>query len=121
MACAGTYSAPATVHSGLPQGSILGPLLFRVYVNALPDVSPGVSMFADDTTQLVSATTKSELFSHLQTGIKAVVHWMHSWHLKPNAAKTEILFFSLSPLQPTPQFTFPNSHMPIKVVTSHKH
>jgi len=46
----GSYSAWAEVMSGIPQGSVLGPLLFLIFVNDLPDwVINKICMFADDT------------------------------------------------------------------------
>lgn len=114
-----SISDPLPVSSGVPQGSILGPLLFLIYVNDLPLVVPGISLFADDTGLLVSDSHVDGLVSSLQDGINSIISWMHSWHLKPNILKTEAIFFFNPLLQP--RLTFPGSSDSISVVQQHKH
>ena len=80
----GLISEDRPVNAGVPQGSILGPLLFLMYVNDLPSVTPGLSLYADDTALHRSASTEHELTVSLQQGIKEVVNWMKIWKLQPN-------------------------------------
>jgi len=58
-------SSKLPVLCGVPQGSVLGPLLFLLYINDLPNSVPGgrIKLFADDTTLFVSAKTTNELES----------------------------------------------------------
>ena len=58
--------------SGVPQGTVLGPLLFLVYINDLPDaVQCPLRMFADDT-KLFARVTSDQKVSELQTDIDAL-------------------------------------------------
>ena len=67
------------VTSGVPQGTVLGPLLFLVYVNDLPDaVQCPLRMFADDTKLFARVTTDREV-SELQTDIDALAAWSRTW------------------------------------------
>ena len=115
-----SLSDPLLVVSGVPQGSILGPLLFLLYVNDLPALVPNVSLFADDTALMCSDSSADNLTASMQSGVNATVTWMETWKLKPNLAKTEAMFFSPSP--PTQLLYFPGlNSTPIKVVNEHKH
>ena len=55
----GYSSSRLPVSCGIPQGCVLGPLLFHMYVNDLPNSVPG--LFADNTNSFISASTISEL------------------------------------------------------------
>ena len=58
----GATSSPLPVSSGVPQGSILGPMLFLLYVNSLPDAvrSSQIAAFADDTKVFKEITSKRD-------------------------------------------------------------
>ena len=63
----GEKSEETAVLSGIPQGSVLGPLLFVVYINDLPEsVKSNVFLFADDTKILKQITSKEDAL-HLQS------------------------------------------------------
>ncbi|KAG5454452.1 Ras- protein Rab-8A [Clonorchis sinensis] len=77
-----TYSSAAPVSIGVPQGSVLGPLLFLIYVNDLPDViSSPCLLFADD---LKSWSSNA---SALQIDVDAAKQWSLDWHLPLNDEK----------------------------------
>lgn len=79
------------VTSGVPQGTVLGPLLFLVYVNDLPDaVQCPLRMFADDTKLFARVTTDREV-SELQTDIDALAAWSRTWLMPFNDEKCKVL------------------------------
>ena len=85
-----TISESKMINSGVPQGSILGPLLFLSYINDLPNClefsTPG--MFADDTQLSVAATNLGELEQLLNTDITNLDIWLRANRLAANATKT---------------------------------
>ena len=83
----GQPSGWCPVLSGIPQGSVLGPLLFVVYINDLPDnVSSMVQMFADDT-KVFNVIKCKEDAEKLQSDLREMQRWSECWQLKFNAAK----------------------------------
>lgn len=109
-------SDPASIDFGVPQGSILGPTLFTLYINdllALPLINSEVACYADDTALLFYGDCWEEAFSHANEGLKAVAIWLDNNLLTLNAEKTKFLAFHIS--KPTE----PNTDMPIKVHGHH--
>jgi hypothetical protein len=89
----GHLSDPASVGSGVPQGTVLGPLLFLLYINDLPAmVSPGtrIRLFADDC--LLYRPIKSPV-DHviLQKDLDAVTQWAKQWGMAFNTSKCNVL------------------------------
>ena len=87
----GNLSDLVPVRSGVPQGSVLGPLLFLLYVNDLPDaVTSNVRMFADDT-KLFSGISSEHDVRTLQADLNALVEWSRTWQLPFNENKCKVL------------------------------
>ena len=86
-----------SVTSGIPQGSILGPLLFLIYVNDLPSSisssSVEVAMFADDTKYFTIVKSSADT-SLLQAEVLNVATWARSWRLKFNPKKCKVLIIT---------------------------
>jgi hypothetical protein len=79
------------VSSGVPQGSVIGPLLFLIYVNELPNlVSCGMKMFADDT-KLYRVIKQDNDISTLQEDLDNLSGWSRDWLLKFNAGKCKTM------------------------------
>ena len=86
----GTQSEWEPVSSGVPQGSVQGPVLVLVYINDLPkSVKNSIRLFADDTKIYRTVTTDSDCLS-LQKDIDSIEEWASKWQLKfhPKKCKT---------------------------------
>ena len=87
----GSKSAPAPVISGIPQGTVLGPVLFVIYINDLLDeVSSGGLMFADDTKIYRQITSREDALK-LQSDIGKLEEWSKLWQLYFNYDKCHVL------------------------------
>ncbi len=94
----GVTSEQLPVLSGVPQGSILGPLLFIIYVNDLPkSVSPDTTtaMFADDT-KCHRPIKNSEDNKTLQSDLDNITNWCHVWKMDLNQTKCGVLHLTRS-------------------------
>ena len=90
-----SISAQLPVISGVPQGSILGPLLFLIFVNDLPPSASisSVFLFADDTKCLKTIRNISDCLS-MQKDLQNLTIWSQCWKLNINVAKCALLRFS---------------------------
>ena len=104
-----------TFKEGLPQGSVLSPLLFVLYVNdLLGNLSEPtmVSAYADDLTLVCRGRKKEDVTLRMQAEVEKVVSWSQQARLTLNAAKCEVAFFSLdnAEAQWRPQIAIMGSH-----------
>ena len=92
-------SETCKVHFGVPQGSILGPLLFVIFVNDLPQAIRRCKIltFADDTVMFFASKSVSEIEKVLTVDLATLHQWLLENNLFLNVKKTECLLFGTAP------------------------
>ena len=82
---------------GVPQGSVLGPLFFLLYVNDIDNVCTDLYsvLFADDTNLFISGKEIEPLYSSMNTALGKIVTWLQSNKLSLNVLKTHYMLFTL--------------------------
>ena len=88
-----SFSDELPITIGVPQGSILGPILFLICINDLPNVFINCKchLYADDTTIYCRANTKVEAEKCLQLNLNKVSNWLHDNQLVVNVSKSNIM------------------------------
>ena len=91
----GHFSNAASVSCGVPQGSNLGPLLFLIYINDLPNCLSVAfpNMFADDTNIIVVGDSLTELKNKINLDLENLHRWLVANRLILSVAKTEFMVF----------------------------
>ena len=95
----GAKSSTLSVSCGVPQGSVLGPLLFIIYTNDLPDAIKRVKciLFADDTTLYISSKNLSTMYGIMNSEINVISDWFKANKLSLNASKTNYMLIGNRP------------------------
>ena len=94
----GVDSSHNIIKYGVPQGSILGPLLFVIYINDIPSICllSKFILYADDANIIISAPTIEEVHIRTQKLIDNLIKWVDSNGLALNIEKTKFMIFSRS-------------------------
>lgn len=106
------------VQSGVPQGSVLGPLLFLLFVNDLPNILSCNSKFFADDSSLYDEVRVEEPF-RLQRDLDILSKWCRTWQLKLNEKKCLVMRFSRKRTKTVPDYHLEG--IPLKVVSSIKY
>ena len=106
MVLEGKSSQEYPVNAGVPQGCILGPTLFLLYIKDIPDVIYDIVIFADDTNLYSNCDQASDLIWYLwlqlklasdfESDIQDTVDWSSKWLVDFNAGKTQLVSFNRS-------------------------
>ena len=117
----GDFSHWANLKAGVPQGSILGPLLFLIYINDIVrNINSSIRLFADDTSLYIIVENPIQAATILNSDLSQIYTWASNWLVTFNPSKTESLLFSrklFKPLHPTLYM----NQQDIITVESHKH
>jgi endonuclease/exonuclease/phosphatase family metal-dependent hydrolase len=117
-------SNPQLIKYGVPQGSVLGPLLFSIYINDLPlHITDKCEMFADDTTLHSSAVDVDSLSVSLQRSADELQNWSEHNHMALNAKKTEVMLITTRQKRQNLKASFPKikiSNQNLEEVSHHK-
>ena len=120
----GFNSEYSEIESGVPQGSVLGPLLFLVYINDLEkNIKSNVKFFADDTMLYSIVVDPSTSASELNHDLDLISQWAFQWKMvfnpDPNKQATEVLFSCKKKPVQHPKLFFNGA--PVSRVSEHKH
>ena len=107
--------------AGVPQGSILGPLFYLIFINDIIDaIHSHIRLFADDTSLYLIVDEPCVAAMQLNSDLAKNHMWAERWPVKSNPAKSEAIVISRKTKKPYHPPLKMNDQ-PIKEVTSHKH
>ena len=101
-------SEPLAITKGVPQGSILGPILFSIYINDVAKAagSSRIHLYADDTILYASGPSLCSAASTLQDSLTSIEHSFHNLHLRLNSKKTKCILSIEKTTPPAPPRSF---------------
>ena len=115
-----SFSEIKDVLAGVPQGSVLGPLLFLLYVNDIAEQLLSLTrLYADDSSLFVSASNVRDVEGILNHDLDIICKWAKQWLINFNPNKTVAVLFSLLELGVPPNLIFDG--FPIQIVSNHRH
>lgn len=102
----GARSTPKVITAGVPQGSVLGPILYTIYTSDLPtpdtnlinlsqNITALLATYADDTVVMSAARTATTAICQVEGMLEPLTEWTNKWCIKINPNKTAHVLFSL--------------------------
>ena len=92
----GDSSTELPVSPGVPQGPVLGPILYLLYINDLPDyIQSNIRLFADDTAVYLTVQGQEDA-DILQDDLDVLQEWEKAWDMEFNPSKCQVLHISRS-------------------------
>ncbi|KAL4084539.1 hypothetical protein QTP88_027487 [Uroleucon formosanum] len=109
------FSDFAPITAGVPQGSILGPTLFNVYISDIPQTPrTNIALFVDDTTIFAESRNIEAIIENLQNHLNILSSWCKNWKISINPSKSASIMFSLRRNRTPSSLNFNNAPIPWK-------
>jgi hypothetical protein len=114
----GSFSEWRSVSSGVPQGSVLGPLLFLIYINDMPEIfgSCRCKLYADDSKLFKALRKDSARAPGLQRDLTSLQIWCDLWQLTVNVRKCAVLKLGLRRPDSVESYRFSGVEIPVVTV-----
>ncbi len=116
----GMKSEPKSINAGVPQGSILGPIMFLIYANDIPTIlESSTKLYADDTSLYVSDKDPNTANEKLSADLERLSAWSKKWKVIMNPEKTERMIISRK--RNVREYELKMDGREISIVKHHKH
>jgi hypothetical protein len=98
------------VTSGVPQGSVVGPVLFSIFINDMPDLFRNICKLYADDCKILAVVDNAQQIADLQSDIDAAVNWSKTWLMELNVEKCKVMHIGRN--NPKSQYTMTTSNTP---------